>query len=137
MILWIALFALILTNMMTYREVLELKSQIKPLPPVGPAMPIAAESVAKQFVQATNIQSTVTTQVEDVRYSPTEDAYQVEFAWTIQATGKKWYSSVRLNGDGFGNYSGKIASSQFNQPLGRTTSYRVSISSPSPLTGTP
>lgn len=136
-ILWIAIFALILTNVMTYREVLELKSHLKASPASGSGLPISAESVAKQFVQATNMPATLTTKVNDVRYSPKEDAYLVDFAWKITATGQTWHSDVRLTSDGFGSYYGKILSDQFNQPLNRTQPFSVIVSSPSPLTGNP
>lgn len=134
-ILWIAILALIFTNVLTYNAVLDLKNELRTSAVSG--MPIPAEEVAKQFIKATNIPSTVTTEVEDVRYSSEEDTYLVEFAWTLTATGKKWYSSTRLKSDGFGFYHGQILSSQFNQPLGRTRPYSVSVHTPSPLKGKP
>ncbi|RCS49407.1 hypothetical protein DTL42_12845 [Bremerella cremea] len=136
-ILWIAIAALILTNVMMFQEIREIKSHLLSSPANGQAMPISVERVAQQFAQNTNNPSTVTTKVEDVRYSPTEDTYLVSFSWTITATGKTWHSDVRLKGDGFGNYFGQIQSDQYNQPLGRTRPSTVVIQSPSPLTGNP
>ena len=86
--------------------------------------PLPVEEVARQFEQSTTV-GPIKTTVGDVRYSPKEDAYKVQFSWDNAQTNQKWFTDVQLTSDGFGGYYGQITSSEFLQPLGRTNAYTV------------
>ena len=95
--------------------------------------PLSAEEVARQFENATTL-GPISTTVQDVRYSPTEDAYQVEFAWMNEKKNKeRWSSQVKLTSDGYGRYFGRIRSDAFTQPLGHKDGFTVAVETPSPL----
>ena len=95
--------------------------------------PLSAEDVAIQFEKSTT-GGPIATTVEDVRYSPTEDAYKVSFSWLNATTGQSTYTSVKLKGDGFGAYKGVIHSAKFATPLGHKDSVPVFVRTASPLT---
>ncbi len=95
--------------------------------------PISPEEVARQFENATTT-ARITTKVDDVRYSRTEDAYKVIFEWTDKKTNTTWSTDVVLKADGFGAYFGVIRNVEFVQPFG-VTEYGVVVTTPSPLEG--
>jgi hypothetical protein len=96
--------------------------------------PISAEEVARQFERNTTIGGgRISTNVTDVRYSPAENAYKVDFSWTDSQTGQSWSSDVKLKSDGFGTYFGQIRNSEFVKPLKSSDSYLVVVETPSAL----
>lgn len=96
--------------------------------------PISVEEVARQFERNTSIGGgRITTKVTDVRYSPAENAYKVNFSWTDSQTGQSWSSDVKLKSDGFGMYFGQIRNSEFVKPLKSSDVYLVVVETPSAL----
>jgi hypothetical protein len=96
-------------------------------------MPISAQAVAQQFEQATSVRK-VTTKVDDVRYSRSNDAFQVSFSWNDPASKSRWSSQVVLESDGFGTYFGPIRSSEFLKAIGSNNdSYMIAVQSKSPM----
>ena len=108
------------------RHVTQLKQEVASQQPLDP------KEVARQFEKSTTL-GTITTTVKDVRYSPEADAYRVNFSWIDSASGKTWFSDVRLSSDGFGIYYGQIRNGPFIQPLGCKESYAVAVKTPSAL----
>jgi hypothetical protein len=101
---------------------------------LGALSPLSAEEVARQFERNTSIAGgRISTKVNDVRYSPAENAYKVTFTWTDSQLGESWSSDVKLKSDGFGTYFGKISNSEFVRPLKNSDGYLVVVGSPSPL----
>jgi hypothetical protein len=95
--------------------------------------PMSVEEVARQFENSTKF-GNFATKVNDVRYSPTEDAFAVEFSWTDPATGTMWSTDTKLKPDGFGRYYGKIHSGEFLKAVGSTSEYyMIGVETPSPL----
>ena len=106
--------------------------------------PLRADEVARQFVERTTINS-ISTTVQDVRYSPTDDAYKVKFSWVDPTTGKKWSSEVKLAADGYGTYMGRITFNEFFksvytppdkpfvEPLSGRYDFVVVVQTPSPI----
>ena len=93
--------------------------------------PLPVQEVAEQFEQQTTL-NPIATQVKDVRYSPQEDAYLVGFSWTVKG-GQPMYTDVKLKGDGFGGYFGRIPNDEFIKPLGNPDPYVIYIRAPSLL----
>ena len=124
LLLWIAIGALGINTIIMNRHVTQLKQELTSQQPLAP------KEVARQFEKRTTL-GTITTTVKDVRYSPEADAYRVDFSWVDSASGKTWYSDVRLNHDGFGVYYGKIHNGPFIQPLGYKDSFAVVVETPS------
>jgi cell division protein FtsL len=93
--------------------------------------PLPVQDVAEQFEEQTTL-GPIATQVKDVRYSPQEDAYLVEFSWTVKG-GQPISTDVKLEGDGFGAYIGRIPNEEFIKPLGNKDPYTVYIRAPSLL----
>jgi hypothetical protein len=94
--------------------------------------PLSAEDVAEQFQKNLGA-GAVPVKVEDVRYSPKDDAYRIEFSWLDPKSGQNWSTEVRLLSDGYGKYTGVIASAEFLKALGYTGQMYVTVAKPSPL----
>jgi hypothetical protein len=96
-------------------------------------LPMSVEDVARKFENSTKF-GTTTTKVTDVRYSPTENAYKVQFSWTDAKTGQDWSANVKLTPDGFGVFYGKIYNPEFLRAVGSNNEYyMVAVETPSPL----
>ena len=94
--------------------------------------PLSAEEVARQFEDAATL-GPISTSVKDVRYSPTEDAYKVDFAWNNKKSGDRWRTQVKLTADGYGKYYGRIRNDSFYGPLGYKDGFTIAVETPSPL----
>ena len=124
--LWFAIIGLVAWNLVTTRQLSQLKRETdanRPLPPT---------EVARQFQENTT-RGPISVIVKDVRYAPGSDSYKIDFSWTNATTNETWFSDVKLSPDGYGVYVGQIRNESFIQPLGYKESFVVAIKSPSPL----
>lgn len=96
--------------------------------------PISIQEVADQFEKSTTF-AQMSTEVTDVRYSPTEDAYKVKFSFVNRDDPQKrnWSTSVTLKSNGYGEYYGRILSGPFCEALGYKNGFSVSVRTPSAL----
>ena len=133
-ILGIAIVGLAITNVMTYRELSQIKQALQTHGPMSaePRWPLSAQEVARQFEKSTTL-GPVSTTVKEVRYSPEEDAYRVRYSWANETTGEVWSTDVELSPTGYGEYYGEIRSDQFLDPLGYDERFVVSVETPSRL----
>lgn len=127
MLLWTAIVCLAVVNVMTHRELAQPKREL------DIQRPLSAEEVARQFQKRTTL-GPISVAVKDVRYSPKEDSYKIDFSWTDARTKKTWSSDVTLRADGYGAYHGEIRNGPFIKPLGYSERFVVSVETPSPLT---
>jgi hypothetical protein len=127
MMLLTAVFALSIALVLVYSRLQKAERALDAL------QPMSAEEVAQQFEVNTNLVN-VETKVNDVRFSPSENAFRVEFSWTDPQTKSMWSTDVKLVSDGFGVYYGKIFSSEFLKAVGASGEYYVvAVKTPSPL----
>jgi len=125
------LFSLVLSTRrleQATRELAQAKLQMAALHPLDP------EAVAQQFETQTTL-APMSTKVRDVRYSKTQDAYYIEFAFTDAKTGQTAITGLNLKGDGFGGWYGEIRNDSFVVPLGRNLgdAYSVYVRTPSSI----
>ena len=100
---------------------------------VASIRPLSAEDVAQQL-QAYLSAGATPAKVTDVRYSPKEDAYRVQFSWLDPKLGQTWFSELQLVSDGYGKYNGAIGSSDFLKAFGYTgPEMYVTAAKPSPF----
>lgn len=133
-LLWVAIVGLAIINVMTYRELEGIRHELHALRETSMESnwPLPAEEVARQFKARTTL-GPISTLVRDVRYSPKEDSYKVEYSCTNDANTEKWSSDVILDSTGYGRYSGEIRWDAFTTPLGYDERFVVSVETPSPL----
>jgi hypothetical protein len=124
LLLWIAIAALTANTIITNRKLARLNMELSSYQPLPP------KEVARQFAKSTT-HGPITTSVTDVRYSPDNDEYKVQFSWVDATNGKTWSSDTRLKHDGFGVYYGEIRNGPFIQPLGFKELFPVSVRTPS------
>lgn len=141
LLLLMVVVALFFSLMIVYRQLREVEKRLAAVDAkllhaetaVLSVQPIPPQEVAKQFESRTSNGSVKTT-VSDVRYSPKEDAYQVEFSWIDPATKSNWTTDIRLKSDGFGRYFGSIRSDEYLKAIASNNdTYLVVVESASPL----
>jgi len=126
MLLWAAIVCLATSNLVTSRQLSQLKREL------DANQPLTATEVARQFQDNTTL-GPISVTVKDVRYSPDTDSYKVDFSWTDATTNKTWSSDVELTSDGYGTYYGQIRNGPFIQALGHKESFTVAVKTTSPL----
>jgi hypothetical protein len=123
-LLWILVVYLLVTSVSIQRDISTIKQGS-----ITQA-PLSFQEVARQFKERTTLPP-ISTEVNDVRYSPKNDSFQVEFSWTNRDTEKTWHTDVKLSGDGYGRYIGTIRNGLFIEPIGHEDGYSVVVESPS------
>ena len=123
MLLWILIVYLLITSIKLQRDISVMKQ--------GNVIqtPLSVQEVARQFEKRTHLPP-ISTDVRDVRYSPENDAFKVEFSWTNRDTEKTWHTDVKLSSDGYGRYIGTIRNGPFIEPTGHEDGYSVVVESP-------
>ena len=126
MLLWILIVYLLITSVKLQRDISAMKQ--------GNVIqaPLCVQEVARQFKERTHLPP-ISTDVKDVRYSPRDDAFKVEFSWTNRDTEETWHTDVKLSSDGYGRYIGTIRNGPFIEPTGHENGYSVVVESPSQL----
>jgi hypothetical protein len=120
---------LLLALVLNYRELATTRDRLaETRDQLASTQPLAPEEVARQFAEHTTL-GPIKTKVNEVRYSPKDDAYLVDFSWTDATTGQTWSSDVQLTSNGFGRYGGQIRNDPFIQPLGYKEFFLVVVSS--------
>ena len=126
-LLWLAVVApLVLALIISQRRLAQLELD------VASSRPLSAEDVAQQFQKNLGT-GAVTVKVTDVRYSPKEDAYRIQFSWLDPKSGQNWISEAQLNSDGYGKYNGAVGSAEFLKAIGYTSQLYVTVAKPSLL----
>lgn len=123
-LLWTAIACLAISNVMLSRKLERITRDVQSSRPLSP------NEVAEQFEKRTTL-GPITTNVEDVRYSPEKDAFQIEFSWVDANTNEEWWSDVELQSDEFGRYYGRIRNGPFVKPLGYQDGFTIIVESPS------
>ena len=126
-LLWLAVVvALVLALIISQRRLAQLELE------VASSRPLSAADVAQQLQKYLGT-GAVTVKVTDVRYSPKEDAYRVQFSWLDPKSGQNWISEVQLVSDGYGKYNGAVGSTEFLKAIGYTSQLYVTVAKPSPF----
>ena len=132
-LIWLVVVGLAVSNFMLHQRLAGIERQINArLPGQGGVAPLSPAEVARQFEERTTV-NPITVSVKDVRYSPNDDSYKVDFSWTNAKTNETWLSDIKLKADGYGSYFGQIHNGPFLEPLGQKDAYTVLVKTPSPL----
>ena len=126
MFLWAAIMCLTISNVMTRRELVQVRREL------DAQRPLTANEVARQFEERTT-RGPISVTVRDVRYSPEQDSYKIDFSFTDATSSNSWTSDVRLRSDGYGTYYGEIRADPFVKALGFSERFVVSVKTRSPL----
>ena len=100
LLLLVAIVGLTIALVLTQFQLRNLRREL------GAHEPLPVEEVARQFEQQLSTPP-ITVTVEDIRYSPKNDTYQVKFSWVNSTTPTQRSSSEAwITGDGYGRYTG-------------------------------